>query len=212
MVVFGVLGAASAYILAWGMFLPARTLPANILSSPVGLWPEPAPLWPAPFVGHIAELGHNSTTWVVRAKHTPSGLVSTLAYPEVSRFWQEITIGFPFRCARQRIRQENWHVPVPIGHTPAPRIDDGTDIPHLLGSGITVPWRPVWPGLLGNTVIHGLAFFLIFMVLRRTYTWIDSAGRDRRRRGLCPRCGYDRTGLTAEAKCPECGAANKAGK
>jgi hypothetical protein len=32
--------------------------------------------------------------------------------------------------------------------------------------------------------------------------------RDRRRRrsGRCPSCGYDRRGLTPDAKCPECGA------
>jgi rubrerythrin len=34
---------------------------------------------------------------------------------------------------------------------------------------------------------------------------IENIVRRRMRRDLCPRCGYDRRGLAADAKCPECG-------
>jgi len=34
----------------------------------------------------------------------------------------------------------------------------------------------------------------------------DTLARCRAKLNLCPKCGYDRTGLAAGAKCPECGA------
>ncbi len=34
----------------------------------------------------------------------------------------------------------------------------------------------------------------------------DSRIRVRERAHLCPKCGYDRTGILKDAKCPECGA------
>lgn len=38
------------------------------------------------------------------------------------------------------------------------------------------------------------------------FWWTDIRdGRRRRRLGHCPQCGYDRAGLAAEIKCPECG-------
>jgi hypothetical protein len=36
---------------------------------------------------------------------------------------------------------------------------------------------------------------------------LDALARRRARLNLCPKCHYDRTGLAADAKCPECGAA-----
>jgi hypothetical protein len=36
---------------------------------------------------------------------------------------------------------------------------------------------------------------------------LDGAEIRRRKRGRCPKCGYDRRGIAAEARCPECGAA-----
>jgi hypothetical protein len=43
---------------------------------------------------------------------------------------------------------------------------------------------------------------LTFVAWRR-----DDLARGREGRHLCPKCHYDRTGLAASAKCPECGAA-----
>jgi hypothetical protein len=41
------------------------------------------------------------------------------------------------------------------------------------------------------------------------YFWLSEISAIRRRRrvkaGVCPGCRYDRRGLTADAKCPECG-------
>lgn len=64
--------------------------------------------------------------------------------------------------------------------------------------------RPVWVGLVVNSLTYGLALFLPVVAVR--------AGRQalRRRRGACLGCGYDLTdvvgaGGTAGAVCPECG-------
>lgn len=62
-----------------------------------------------------------------------------------------------------------------------------------------LPWRPIWRGLAVNTAIFAAAWapLLVFPgAIRRAH---------RRRRGLCPRCGYDLRALPEGAPCPECG-------
>ena len=61
-----------------------------------------------------------------------------------------------------------------------------------------LPLRPVWPGFAINTLFYAAILWLIIpgpFVLRRLI---------RRRRGLCPACGYDLRHAEHEA-CPECG-------
>ncbi len=57
---------------------------------------------------------------------------------------------------------------------------------------------PLWLVVAGSTVFTGAAWRL------------DTLARRRARLNLCPtgECNYDRTGLVAEAVCPECGAAS----
>jgi hypothetical protein len=60
--------------------------------------------------------------------------------------------------------------------------------------GIRVVILPLW---IPTLVLASLTTILL---------WEDLARRHRRRRGLCPSCGYDRRGLaTPTTKCPECG-------
>ncbi len=69
------------------------------------------------------------------------------------------------------------------------------------GYGVTLPYRPIWPGLLANTAIFAAPWALLFIgipLLRRV---------TRRRRGRCVRCGYDLRGMPSGAPCPECGLA-----
>ncbi len=61
-----------------------------------------------------------------------------------------------------------------------------------------VPLRPIWPGFAGNTLFYAAILWLLIpgpFALRRLI---------RRRRGLCPACGYDLRHGEHEA-CPECG-------
>lgn len=66
-----------------------------------------------------------------------------------------------------------------------------------------LPLRPIWPGLLGDAAMWAAAWaggLFVISALRRAR---------RRRRGLCPSCGYDLRGTTG-APCPECGASPSA--
>lgn len=60
-----------------------------------------------------------------------------------------------------------------------------------------IPFRPVWPGLLGDT--------LLFAAVFGTFHQLAAAARSsrRRRRSQCPACAYDLTGIIGP--CPECG-------
>lgn len=62
-----------------------------------------------------------------------------------------------------------------------------------------VAFTPLWAGLIGNTMISGSAAWVIVCgpgVLRRVV---------RARSGRCEACGYSRRGISASARCPECG-------
>jgi hypothetical protein len=63
-------------------------------------------------------------------------------------------------------------------------------------------WKDVWPDRGGWVFLFVLGLALIFRngwLARLLWKGLD--GR------LCPSCGYDRAGLAANAKCPECGMA-----
>ena len=72
------------------------------------------------------------------------------------------------------------------------------------GRQFSVPTRPIWSGILSNTAFYAvliLAFAWLARALGRRITrWLGA-----RRTGLCPHCRYDRSGLTLDAPCPECG-------
>jgi uncharacterized paraquat-inducible protein A len=59
--------------------------------------------------------------------------------------------------------------------------------------------------LAGLLVMCVFGFWLRFQFLRREWRAIAvNEQEDRRRRGLCVKCGYDLTGNTSGV-CPECG-------
>lgn len=66
------------------------------------------------------------------------------------------------------------------------------------GRQFILPTRIGWPSLAANTAILGAPVFLALCVSPLVASW------RRRRRGLCPRCGYALVGLAAN-RCPECG-------
>jgi Zn finger protein HypA/HybF involved in hydrogenase expression len=61
---------------------------------------------------------------------------------------------------------------------------------------------------LGNGEMIGVPLWALLPVvmLPAAILWgADVRLVRRRRRGLCPSCGYDRRGLAPDANCPECG-------
>lgn len=124
----------------------------------------------------------------------------------VSVFHQEVTqSGFPARALEYReamsrgdIEANNdWDSLIPIAW-----LDRGMVIPSVLqfgtGADSRLPLRPIWPGLLANTLFYALLWWLAFASLRMV------RHNRRYRRGLCPLCRYD---LLADYSkgCSECG-------
>jgi hypothetical protein len=101
-------------------------------------------------------------------------------------------------------------------------IDSGSEYSHrdyyLLGGGFDIiqlrsfagledwpvarpiPFHPIWPGLLIDTLFYTAIWFGVFFAPGMA----KRAIRGRRKRGRCPRCGYDLRG-NLSAGCSECG-------
>ncbi len=72
----------------------------------------------------------------------------------------------------------------------------------LAGREISIPYLPVWPGLLVNLALYtGLAWLGL-----KIPGWLRATIRSRR--GQCIRCAYDLRDLPAAQPCPECGASS----
>ncbi len=71
---------------------------------------------------------------------------------------------------------------------------------HINRSIGPLPTGIVWPALIVNSLVYATSIFAL--------TQVPPLIRWRRRRaGRCPKCNYDRTGLSSGAVCPECGTA-----
>jgi hypothetical protein len=79
--------------------------------------------------------------------------------------------------------------------------DHGTTTPKWHGGFL-------WYGPGGPVCMWGGSVTLLYPFLLTTIPAALLWYRDRRHfgPGLCPKCGYDRAGLAADATCPECGA------
>jgi hypothetical protein len=66
-----------------------------------------------------------------------------------------------------------------------------------------LPLRPIWRGLLVNTLFFALVYLSLFHATRLLTRTLRA--RTRAARNLCPHCAYPRAGLTPQTPCPECG-------
>lgn len=101
--------------------------------------------------------------------------------------------GWPFICSWSKWTE----TPTPSAGLMAVRLEGGIEIPNETFYG-ALPYRPVWFGLILDTLLYGSIFWAIGPG-RRLYRLAR-----RRRRGRCLACNYDLRGLS-DPVCPECG-------
>lgn len=126
-----------------------------------------------------------------------------------TRVWEDVDESWPYRPSV--FPEETACVLRVQTGFPLPAIQRRVDVPNPSpGFYVCPPWegtlpfeiaacRPYWSGLLADTLLWGGLLYLIrgsFQTLR---------ARRRVRRGCCPACGYDRSGLDSHTPCSECG-------
>jgi hypothetical protein len=196
---FILVGAAITVLIAWTLALadlpgPSKPLRPETLAP---IWPDTPPAGWAP-----AESCVQTRQWWGDTVYADDGKL-TLAM-QVER------VGLPLRALastqvldgrgprgpgvfNEVLGLSPWQVGIRPSWRPLRRI--GPTFYHTCILGI----RPIWPGLALNTLFYaGLAWGLWQVPL-------DIRRRRRRRMNRCVKCGYDRAGIAADAKCPECG-------
>jgi hypothetical protein len=74
--------------------------------------------------------------------------------------------------------------------------------PAAPGVRTPLPRRPIWVGVIGDTVLFAIAWGVIWLVLTVPRRFVRDLARVRR--GACVQCGYD-LGYDFIRGCPECG-------
>lgn len=115
---------------------------------------------------------------------------SPLGPPWNEEHGNTIVAGWPVRALTGTTFVRRVHTP------PQEELESTSGIP--MGPWSTpLPLRPLWAGLLLDTVVWSLAIFVAgtaIGAIRRAF---------RRRQGCCPRCGH--TAAPGQRMCPECG-------
>jgi len=110
--------------------------------------------------------------------------------------------GWPMRAVRSRTRLEYTSTPggpqvlKTHGRWDPPWAPWGTMRLSMEHPGL--PWLPIFPGFLVNSVLYAAAAYLLLTLAVQFHRWTLL------RRGRCPRCAYDLRHDLA-AGCPECG-------
>lgn len=120
----------------------------------------------------------------------PAFARAPLSYPGRYVFTRHLASGWPLPSAKGRILHQDY-----VGSGNGDR--QGLVAAKLGKTRLSIPVRPIWPGLLANTLFYA-ALAVTPMVLLR---WWRT--RRRRARGLCVACGYELG--EGVAACPECG-------
>jgi hypothetical protein len=94
-------------------------------------------------------------------------------------------------------------VEAPIGFVEGDLLTE-TTVLRGTSSGDGPVWATsiLWRGLLVNGLVNGFLLALPHIVVVN-FRFI--VRQNRRRRGLCMKCGYNRRGIDASSSCPECG-------
>jgi hypothetical protein len=125
-----------------------------------------------------------------RVDATMDGIVDDLEYS-----WREYRFGWPLPCLGYAFASPMAGGPWQHGGITLPK---WTRFWGAEQFGVTIPYRPSSRALMLNTIIYAALWAAVTPGLAFT------RARFRRRRGRCPRCGYDLQGKF-NAGCSECG-------
>jgi len=142
----------------------------------------PVPSW------GIAERAHNGRV------DPPRGVEFASGWP-LRAFWCELEPDHQrlFCFGKVTVAHGGWILTTGYGKLKYPSWPSVTRV---------IPFRPHWPGLALNTLLFAALWWSTIHLAGRAFRGTDP--RARRRRGLCPRCGYDLK-FHMIAGCPECG-------
>jgi hypothetical protein len=110
--------------------------------------------------------------------------------------------GWPMRCciSRGAVVEDNKGLTTDLSS----RWMRGVAIPRSPSAGlqprlVELPLCPLWTGLVVDTTVWTMVVWMVYAGVRRVRRALGE------KRGVCAFCGYDRRGLAADVKCPECG-------
>lgn len=149
---------------------------------------------------NIPKAGGPIFTWTPRGDagwgrlHRTEHLVTESDWEGFSGF--EDARGFPALCFWHEIREDAGEFSTPGGWLIAGR--QGTPSWKAVHGVRTIAWRPIWAGLVFNTLFYGLIVLACVELVR------ISARYRRMRMGVCPCCSCDLGGNFSE-ECSPCG-------
>lgn len=153
--------------------------------------------------------GQQFTWWPARLRYET--YVASIDLPDggEQRYdFRRWSYGWPWPALRRQLCVGEEYGPRPVfkdapeevvlrEYSRRPRVRTEAELGTLAVRGTQFPIHPIWPGLIGNTLVFGAAL-LPFPILPGFIIRLRRA-----RRGLCVACGYD---LASLSRCPECGA------
>ena len=137
---------------------------------------------------NLSELEEASETELVEVDPRPAYASPSWNESPLDATYMHVRHGWPWLCAQGR------QIRNPLGQ--------GWTIVYTFYSktaqgSVAIPYFPIWPGLLANTLFYATMTLALLAALRLNRT------RRRRKRGRCIACGYKLgDGVTT---CPECG-------
>ena len=185
---------------ACALWAPDTPFPEQTVVAPGTLrYPRSVPSdWPEPFLSQRSRSFGSS--FLGAAAHVEPGEITK--YDHTNAVGQSVfQYGWPLRTLEYEARLYMLHPPPP---PPAPHpihfVGDAGQVPSSLVPSEhrlrRLPLRPIWTGLVVNTLVYAATLWLLIAapVVLRSFL--------RRRRCLCPSCGYP---AGASRVCTECG-------
>ena len=121
--------------------------------------------------------------------------------------WRDTASGWPKLAMRFRKRTaiKTARIGARFQVSSTETIQYGHPIRDRRGLHNILPLRPIWPGFAVDALLFTVPAYLALVLVGECAAMLRRWRR--RRKGLCPACGYDLAGLDG-TRCPECGRAD----